>query len=61
MWAFHFARLGAPKSSSWSLKWVMQSFQGVNPYKVVLEHVAIVALVITITHHVGKRIGSFCH
>jgi len=39
----------------------MATQQGVNPYKVVLEHVAIVALVITITHHVGKWIGSFCH
>ncbi|MGD8758217.1 MAG: hypothetical protein PVH78_05030 [Deltaproteobacteria bacterium] len=39
----------------------MAAQQGANPYKVVLEHVAIVALVITITHHVGKWIGSFCH
>jgi len=39
----------------------MATQQGVNPYKVVLEHVAIVALVITITHHVGKWIGSFWH
>jgi VIT1/CCC1 family predicted Fe2+/Mn2+ transporter len=39
----------------------MAAQQGVRPYKVVFEHVAIVALVITITHMVGKWIGSLCH
>lgn len=39
----------------------MATQQGVNPYKVMLEHVAIVGLVIMITHHVGKWIGSLCH
>lgn len=34
--------------------------QGVKPYKVVLEHVSIVVLVIIITHCVGKWIASFC-
>jgi len=34
--------------------------QGVNPYKVVLEHVSIVVLVIVITHYVGKWIGAIC-
>ena len=39
----------------------MATQQGERAYKVILEHVAIVALVITITHMVGKWIGSFCH
>ena len=38
----------------------MATQQGVRPYKVVLEHVAIVVLVIVITHYVGKWIGILC-
>jgi vacuolar iron transporter family protein len=34
--------------------------QGASPYKVVLEHVSIVVLVIVITHYVGKWIGAIC-
>jgi hypothetical protein len=34
--------------------------QRVRPYKVVLEHVAIVVLVIVITHYAGKWIGILC-
>jgi VIT1/CCC1 family predicted Fe2+/Mn2+ transporter len=34
--------------------------QGVKPYKVVLEHVGIVVLVIIITHYVGKWVGILC-
>jgi len=34
--------------------------QGVRPYKVVLEHVAIVVLVIIITHYMGKWVGILC-
>lgn len=34
--------------------------QGVKPYKVVLEHVAIVVMVIIITHYVGKWVAVFC-
>ncbi|MCK4485315.1 MAG: hypothetical protein KAU38_00955 [Desulfobacterales bacterium] len=34
--------------------------QGVKPYKVVLEHVSIVVLVIIITHYVGKWVGILC-
>ena len=34
--------------------------QAVRPYKVVLEHVAIVVLVIIITHYVGKWVGILC-
>ncbi len=39
----------------------MASQQGVKSYKVVLEHVAIVLLVIAITHYVGKWIGAMCY
>jgi VIT1/CCC1 family predicted Fe2+/Mn2+ transporter len=35
--------------------------QGVRSYKVVLEHVGIVILVIIITHYVGKWVGAFCY
>jgi VIT1/CCC1 family predicted Fe2+/Mn2+ transporter len=35
--------------------------QGVRFYKVVLEHVAIVLLVIVMTHYVGKWVGVFCY
>jgi VIT1/CCC1 family predicted Fe2+/Mn2+ transporter len=35
--------------------------QGVKAHKVVLEHVAIVVLVIVITHYVGKWIGALCY
>lgn len=38
----------------------MATQQGVKPYKVVLEHVAIVVLVIIITHYVGKWIATIC-
>lgn len=38
----------------------MATQQGVKPYKVVLEHVAIVVLVIIITHYVGKWIATLC-
>ena len=38
----------------------MATQQGVRPYKVVLEHVTIVALVIIITHYVGKWIATIC-
>ncbi len=35
--------------------------QGVKSHKVVLEHVAIVVLVVVITHYVGKWVGAFCY
>jgi VIT1/CCC1 family predicted Fe2+/Mn2+ transporter len=35
--------------------------QSVKAHKVVLEHVAIVVLVIVITHYVGKWIGALCY
>jgi VIT1/CCC1 family predicted Fe2+/Mn2+ transporter len=35
--------------------------QGVRSYKVVLEHVVIVILVIIITHYVGKWIAAICY
>jgi VIT1/CCC1 family predicted Fe2+/Mn2+ transporter len=38
----------------------MATQQAVKPYKVVLEHVAIVVLVIVITHYVGKWVGLLC-
>ena len=38
----------------------MATKQGVKPYKVVLEHVTIVVLVIIITHYVGKWIAALC-
>jgi VIT1/CCC1 family predicted Fe2+/Mn2+ transporter len=38
----------------------MATQQGVKPHKVVLEHVAIVVLVIIITHYVGKWIAALC-
>ncbi len=38
----------------------MATQQGVKPYKVVLEHVAIVVLVIIITHYAGKWIATLC-
>jgi len=38
----------------------MATQQGVKPYKVVLEHVAIVVLVIIITHYAGKWIATIC-
>lgn len=41
--------------------WYLAIQQGVKVYKVVLEHVAIVVLVIIITHYVGKWIASFCY
>ncbi|NVL90455.1 MAG: hypothetical protein HWN69_05590 [Desulfobacterales bacterium] len=34
--------------------------QGVRPYKVVLEHVAIVVLVIIMTHYAGKWVARLC-
>lgn len=34
--------------------------QGVKPYVVVVEHVAIVVLVIIITHYAGKWIAALC-
>jgi len=34
--------------------------QGVRPYKVVFEHVAIVVLVIIVTHYAGKWVASLC-
>ena len=39
----------------------MAKQQGVKPYKVVLEHVSIVVLVIIITHYVGRWVGAFCY
>ena len=38
----------------------MATQQAVKPYKVVLEHVTIVVLVIIITHYVGKWIAALC-
>jgi len=38
----------------------MATQQAVKPYKVVLEHVAIVVMVIIITHYVGKWVAAFC-
>lgn len=38
----------------------MATQQGVKPYKVVLEHLAIVVMVIIITHYVGKWIATLC-
>ncbi|MBW1741376.1 MAG: hypothetical protein JRJ42_09640 [Deltaproteobacteria bacterium] len=38
----------------------MATQQGVKPYKVILEHVTIVVLVIIITHYVGKWVGALC-
>jgi VIT1/CCC1 family predicted Fe2+/Mn2+ transporter len=38
----------------------MATQQGVKPYKVVLEHVAIVVMVIIITHYAGKWVAVFC-
>ena len=38
----------------------MATQQAVKPYKVVLEHVGIVVLVIIITHYVGKWVGILC-
>jgi VIT1/CCC1 family predicted Fe2+/Mn2+ transporter len=35
--------------------------QGVRSYKVVLEHVVIVILVIIITHYVGRWIAAICY
>jgi VIT1/CCC1 family predicted Fe2+/Mn2+ transporter len=35
--------------------------QGVRSYKVVLEHVVIVILVIIITHYVGRWVAAFCY
>ena len=35
--------------------------QDVEAYKVILEHVAIVVVVIIITHHVGRWIGALCY
>lgn len=35
--------------------------QGVNQYKVVIEHVSIVIMVIIITHFVGKWIRAICY
>ena len=35
--------------------------QGVRPFRVLLEHVTIVVLVIIITHYAGKWIGKFCY
>ena len=39
----------------------LASQQGVKPYKVVLEHVVIVILVIIITHYVGRWVAAFCY
>lgn len=39
--------------------WHLANLQGVRTYKVVIEHVAIVGLVILITHHVGAWIGKW--
>ncbi|UCF57762.1 MAG: hypothetical protein JSW15_04700 [Deltaproteobacteria bacterium] len=39
--------------------WHLAKLQGVRTYKVILEHVAIVVLVIFITHYVGGWIGTF--
>ncbi len=35
--------------------------QGIQGYKVVLEHVTIVVLVIFVTHYVGKWVGALCY
>jgi hypothetical protein len=35
--------------------------QGVRSYRLVLEHVIIVILVIIITHYVGKWVAAFCY
>ncbi len=38
--------------------WYLGTQQGVKPYKVVLEHLTIVVLVIFITHYVGEWIAT---
>jgi len=35
--------------------------QGTGPFRVLLEHMTIVVLVIIITHFVGKWVGKFCY
>jgi VIT1/CCC1 family predicted Fe2+/Mn2+ transporter len=40
--------------------WYLAIQQGVKPYRVVLEHMSIVILVIFITHYVGKWIAKCC-
>lgn len=40
--------------------WYLAVQQGVKPYRVVLEHMTIVILVIFITHYTGKWIARYC-
>jgi len=39
--------------------WYLATQQGAKVYRVVLEHAAIVILVIIITHYVGRWVGTF--
>ena len=39
--------------------WYLATQQGAKVYRVVVEHVAIVILVIIITHYVGRWVGTF--
>ncbi len=41
------------------LSYLMAKYQGENPWKVILEHLLIMAVVITLTYLVGNQIATF--